>query len=34
MNWEDVRWASLAVPDTIYRNEGANELVIWNNNLP
>ena len=34
VNWDDVHWAAIAVPDPAYLRPGRNELVIWNNNLP
>ena len=34
VNWDDVYWASIKVPDVNYLKQGVNELVIWNNNPP
>ena len=34
VNWDDVYWASIKIPDVSYLKEGVNELVIWNNNPP
>ena len=34
IEWDDVRWASVAIPDIHYLREGENNLVIWNSNLP
>jgi len=34
IDWNDVDWASISIPDVNYLREGQNELVIWNNNTP
>ncbi len=34
VNWDDVHWAAIQIPDPAYLRAGENELVIWNNNLP
>lgn len=34
VDWADVYWASIPIPNVNYLKAGVNELVIWNNNLP
>lgn len=34
VNWDDVHWAAVNVPDIAFLQEGVNELIVWNNNPP
>jgi len=34
IDWNDMDWVSIRIPDVNYLREGKNELVIWNNNPP
>jgi len=34
VDWDDVTWAAVRIPEISYLQQGVNELIIWNNNPP
>ena len=34
VNWEDVHWVAVDVPDVAFLKPGVNELIVWNSNPP